>query len=155
MSVYQAVYDIVAENLEATGYKPEYKKSTFLCDVEMHPQRIDISRFLELDNCDFQEAVYVTVLKRLPDAKTAAFWREREDRPKEEFQRAVLEDIAHSSVVAINQIRFVNNPYFDQKTGLRYHILGCLYGLTDKSSLRVFGKRLPKPIQKIIRRVFL
>lgn len=155
MSAYQTVYDIVAENLEAAGCKPEYKKSTFLCDVEMHPQRIDVSRFLKLDNCDFHEAVFVTALKRLPDEKTASFWKERENMPREEFQRSVLENIAHSSVVAINQIRFVNNPYFEQKRGLRYHVLGCLYGLTDKSSLRVFGKRLPKPIQKIIRRLFL
>ena len=61
----------------------------------------------------------------------------------------------NSSVVAINKIEFVNNPYFEQKKGLKYKVMGLLYGLTDKSFLREFGKKLPQPIQKVIRKVFL
>lgn len=155
MSVYEEIYDTVAENLHLAGMTFEYGKHTFLCDVESHPQDICVSEFLQLPNEEFAEAVYVAALKRLPDERTVRFWEERYRLPKEEFQRQVLECIAKSSVVAINHIRLTDNPYFEQKRGLRSRLLGLLYGLTDKSSLREFGKKLPMPIQRIIRKVFL
>jgi len=153
--IYGKIYDFVAENLEAAGQVPEYRKSTFLCDVGSDPDEVDVRKYLELPNDSFMEAVYVGALKRLPDERTTAFWKQREAEARETFQREVLQSIAGSSVVAINHISLTNNPYFEQKKGLRYHMLGLLYGLTDKSSLREFGKKLPEPVQKIIRRVFL
>ncbi len=155
MEVYNSIYDIVAGNMEEKGEHFGYQKSTFLCDVGMHPQSIDITRFLELDNHHFYEAIYVVAYRRLPEKKEIAFWEGKEMLPKEQFQKEVLKNIAGSSVVAINQIKLINNPYFNQKIGLKYHFMGILYGLTDKSCLREFGKKLPQPIQKLIRKVFL
>lgn len=155
MQVYEGIYDIVAGNLAAAGRTFEYQKSTFLCDVESHPQVIDVSKYLCLPNKQFFQAVYVGAYKRLPEEKEVAAWEAKYDLPPDTFQRAVLKSVANSSVVAINHIRFVNNPYFEQRRGIRYKLLGILYGLTDKSSLREFGKKLPQPIQKIIRKVFL
>ena len=155
MSVYEKVYNVVAENLQQAQIPFEYRKSTFLCDVEAHPQDVDVSRFLELPNEEFMEAVHVAVLKRLPDERQTDYWEQCYPLPGEQFQREVLNSLAHSSVVAINHIHLVNNPYFVQKEGVRYHMLGMLYGLTDKSSLREFGKKLPQPLQVIIRKVFL
>lgn len=153
--VYGTIYDTVAENLCSTGKTFEYGKNTFLCDVGSHPQDVCVDRYLELSNPEFMEAVYVAALKRLPDERTRHFWEASYELPREEFQRLVLECIAKSSVVAINHIRLTDNPYFQQKATLRSRLLGQLYGLTDKSSLREFGKKLPMPIQKIIRKVFL
>jgi len=155
MSVYEKVYNVVADNLQQAQIPFEYRKSTFLCDVEAHPQDIDVSRFLSLSNQEFMEAVHVAILKRLPDERQTAHWEQRYTLPREQFQQEVLNSIARSSVVAINHIQLVNNPYFVQKEGIKYHMLGMLYGLTDKSSLREFGKRLPQSIQVIIRKVFL
>ena len=155
MSVYSELYDVVAENLRAADKTFEYGKSTFLCDVGTHPQNVCVSKYLQLSNQDFFEAVYVAALKRLPDEITLSFWAKRYDLPREQFQREVLQSIAGSSVVAINHIRLVDNPYFEQKRGLRYKTLGLLYGLTDKSNLREFGKKLPEPLQRLIRKVFL
>ncbi len=152
---YEAIYDMVAENLAAAGCENEYRKTTFLCDVGEHPCEVNVRNFLELSNPCFMEAIYVAALKRLPDERTCSFWETKYGEPKERFQEEVLRCIAGSSVVAINHIRLINNPYFEQKTGLRYKALGLLYGLTDKSSLREFGKKLPQPIQRIIRKVFL
>ena len=104
---------------------------------------------------DFMQAIYVAALKRLPDERTVAFWTEKLDAPREIFQEEVLRCIAHSSVVAINHIHLVDNPYFEQKRGFRYKLLGMLYGLTDKSSLRKLGKKMPDPVQRLIRKVFL
>lgn len=155
MEVYNSIYDIVAGKLEEEGERFGYRKSTFLCDVGMHPQNIDIARFLELDNHHFYEAIYVAVFRRLPEEKETVFWEGKEMLPREQFQKEVLKSIAGSSVVAINQIKLINNPYFSQKIGLKYHFMGTLYGLTDKSCLREFGKKLPQPIQNLIRKVFL
>ena len=155
MSVYAEIYDVVAENLRLAGKTFEYEKNTFLCDVESHPQDIRVSKYLHLSNPEFMQAIYVAALKRLPDERTVAFWSKKYDLPAEEFQKEVLQCIARSSVVAINHIHLTDNPYFEQKRGFRYKLLGVLYGLTDKSSLREFGKKMPEPIQKLIRKIFL
>ena len=155
MLVYTGIYDVVAENMRLADQTFEYEKSTFLCDVTSHPQDVCVSKYLDLPNPEFMQAIYVAALKRLPDERTVAFWTEKYDMPKEVFQREVLQCIARSSVVAINHIHLVDNPYFEQKIGLKYRALGMLYGLTDKSSLREFGKKLPAPVQKVIRKVFL
>ena len=155
MQVYEQLYDVVAENLQAAGKTFEYQKTTFLCDVKGHPQDIDVSKYLEMPNKEFFQAVFVAAFKRLPEQKERLIWEDKFPLPKEAFQTTLLKNIANSSVVAINHIRLVNNPYFEQRRGLRYRALGILYGLTDKSSLREFGKKLPQPIQKVIRKVFL
>lgn len=153
--IYSRLYDVVQDNMKAAGGSFPYEKETFLCDVEAHPQEIDVSRYLELPNPVFMQAVHVAALKRLPEERIVTFWEQRYGEGREEFQEEVLRSIAGSSVVAINQIRMIHNPYFQQKRGVRYHALGLLYGLTDKSSLREFGKKLPMPVQKIIRKVFI
>lgn len=155
MKVYEEIYDVVAENYHSAGMRFEYRKTTFLQDVNSHPQRIDVSQYLFLPNELFFQAIFVAAFKRLPEIKEAKRWEEQLELPKECFQRKFLKYVAQSSVVAINHILLVNNPYFEQKRGMRYQIMGILYGLTDKASLREFGKKLPAPIQKFIRKVFL
>lgn len=153
--VYSKLYDFTQEKMEAVGQKLPYEKETFLCEVGCPPQQIDVSRFLELSNPAFLQAVYTVVLKRLPEEREAAFWEQRYGEPESLFQEEVLRSISNSSVVAINHIRLVHNPYFEHKKGIKYYCMGILYGLTDKSFLREFGKKLPMPIQKIIRKVFI
>ncbi len=155
MQVYDKLYDIVADNYKKAGQEFEYEKSTYLCDVEKHPRVIDVSKYLFLENQAFYQAIFVSVFKRLPENKETVVWENKYTLPKEQFQKEVLQSIAGSSVVAINRMELINNPYFEQKQGLRYRLLGKLYGLTDKSALRELGKKLPMPIQKVIRKVFL
>ncbi len=155
MKVYEEIYNIVAENYHDAGMNFEYRKATFLQDVNSHPQKIDVSRYISLSNELFFQAIFVAAFKRLPESEEAKRWKDQLELSKESFQKKFLEYVAGSSVVAINHILLVNNPYFEQKKGLRYRMVGVLYGLTDKSSLREFGKTLPAPIQKIIRKVFI
>lgn len=153
--IYGRLYDVMQGNMEAADLKFPYERETFLCEVGAHPQEVDVARYLELPNPVFMQAIHAAALKRLPEEKTAAFWEQRYGEPREQFQEEVLRSVASSSVVAINQIRLVNNPYFEQKKGIKYHCMGALYGLTDKSALREFGKKLPMPLQKFIRKVFI
>ncbi len=153
--IYGRLYDVVKDNMEAAGEEFSYGKETFLCDAGAHPQEIDVSRYLGLPNPAFMQAVHVAALKRLPEERIVTFWEQRYGESREQFQEEVLRSIAGSSVVAINHVRLLNNPYFKQKKGIRYYGMGLLYGLTDKSCLREFGKKLPMPLQKIIRKVFL
>lgn len=152
---YGRLYDVVQENMRAAGQDFPYARETFLCEVESHPQEVDVARYLELPNPLFMQAVHAAALKRLPQEKTAAFWAQRYGEPREQFQEEVLRSVAGSSVVAINQIRLLHNPYFRQKKGIKYRCMGVLYGLTDKSALREFGKKLPMPLQNLIRKVFI
>ena len=154
-AVYGQIYDVVAENYRNAGKEMEYTKNTFLLTAKSHPQEVRVADFLELNNPEFFQAIYVATMKRLPEQKVIREWEDKLELPKEQFQRDVLLSLSKSSVVAINHIHFVENPYFIQKRGLKYKSLGVLYGLTDKSSLREFGKKLPDPIQKIIRKIFL
>ncbi len=155
LPVYAGIYDIVRENLLSANKNFEYSKDTFLCDVMSHPQDVCVSKYLNLSNKEFAEAIYVAAFKRLPEQKWLEFWEAKYQEPRETFQKEVLRQIANSTVVAINQVHFVDNPYFEQKRGIRYHFLGMLYSLTDKSILREFGKKMPAPIQRVIRKVFL
>ncbi len=154
-NIYARLYDVVAENLEHAGKTFGYEKDTFLCDVEGHPRALVVSKYTHLCNEEFFQAVFVGAFKRLPEEKELSPWLDKMNLPEKCFQEQVLRMIEGSSVTAINQMEIVDNPYFEQKKDLKYHLLGKLYGLTDKSSLREFGKRLPEPIQKIIRKVFL
>ena len=153
--IYGRLYDVVQGNMAAAGLDFPYRRETFLCEVEAHPQEVNVARYLELPNPVFMQAVHAAALKRLPEDKSAVVWKRRDEEPKEQFQEEVLRSVAASSVVAINHIRLVNNPYFEQKRGIKYHCMGLLYGLTDKSFLREFGKKLPMPVQKLIRKVFI
>lgn len=153
--IYGRLYDVVQGNMAGAGLTFPYEKATFLCEVKAHPQEIDVSRYLELSNPVFMQAVHAAALKRLPEEKTTAFWERRYGEPEKGFQEEVLRSVAASSVVAINQIRLVNNPYFTQKRGIKYRCMGVLYGFTDKAFLREFGKKLPMPVQKLIRKVFI
>ena len=155
IQVYEGIYDIVAGNLQTAGQSFAYQKTTFLRDVENPPRIVDVSKYVHLANTEFFQAVYVAAYKRLPETNEAAAWEDKYDMTAAEFQKAALQSIVNSSVAAINHIQFINNPYFEQNRGIRYKLLGVLYGLTDKSSLRQFGKKMPQPIQKIIRKVFL
>lgn len=153
--MYEKLYEVVAANYKMAGMECKYLKSTYLCDVGKHPQVIDVSEYLHLSNEEFAQAIFVAAFKRLPEGKECSTWEEKYDENKDDFQKDILKQVVNSSVVAINKIRFINNPYFEQKRGLKYKVMGRLYGLTNKSSLREFGKKLPQPIQKIIRKVFL
>ncbi len=153
--VYEKIYQIVADSLKAADRPFAYSRITFLSNVGNHPQQIDISKYTALSNPDFFHSVYTAVYSRMPDQKTADAWGRRFWMTQKEFQTAFLREITKSSAAAINHIQFINNPYFRQNTGIRYKTLGRLYRLTDKSSLRELGKKLPAPIQKVIRKVFL
>ena len=155
MDIYDKLYDAVIGNMLTANCQFKYEKQTFMCDVGSHPKVIDISKYLQLENKLFLQALFVGVFRRLPELKEVAVWQMYFDEPVEKFQEKVLRKTVNSSVVAINQIRFINNPYFRQKRGLKYKMLGTLYVLTDKSYLREFGKKMPQSIQKIIRKVFL
>lgn len=153
--IYGKIYRIVSDSLNAADRPFEYSRITFLSNIGNHPQQIDISKYLALSNPDFFQSVYTAVYSRLPDQKTSDEWERKFQRTRQEFQRAFLLYVTKSNVAAINHIQFIHNPYFTQHTGIRYKALGCLYRLTDKSSLRELGKKLPTPIQNVIRKVFL
>ena len=102
--IYGKIYDFVAENLETAGQVPEYRKSTFLCDVGSDPDEVDVRKYLELPNDSFMEAVYVGALKRLPDERTTAFWKQREAEARETFSgkycRALPEAVLWQSTIS-------------------------------------------------------
>lgn len=155
MSVYGKLYDIVATNLDIANQKFGYNKETFLRDVSGEPQTIDVSKYLDLSNPDFFQAVFVNAYKRLPDEREYGIWEKYFSEEEEKFRKKFLKSVSNSTVTAINHMRIINNPYFKQQRSPRYFILGLAYGLTDKSFLRELGKKMPQPIQKIIRKVFL
>lgn len=154
-SIYERLYEVVEGNYQAARKSFGYKKSTFLCDVNTHPQNIDVSRYVRLPNVEFFQALFVSTYRRLPEKTECIVWEEKYSLPKEKFQEEALRSIARTGVVAINHVCFVNNPYFVQKQGVRYRLLGTLYCLTDKAALREFGKKLPQPMQRFARKIFL
>lgn len=155
MSVYEEVYDVVAQNMKNAELKFNYRKSTFLADVATNPQEIDVSKFLKLENEEFMEAIYIATIKRFPTNKNIVYLQQNYNLTKNQFQTEVLKSLSSSSLMAINHTRFINNPYFTNKYKLKYILFSKLYRVKENSSLRQFAKNLPKPIQNVIRKVFL
>lgn len=153
--IYNNLYEIVAENLQAAGKTFEYGKETFLCNLGSHPRVIDVSRYLPLSNPQFFQAVFVGIYGRMPEEKEAVAWEKKYNWPQEEFQAAILRKLVKSGMAAIYHIRFINNPYFEQHRGIRYRMLGILAAFTGQSFIRKFAGKLPQPIKKILRKVFL
>lgn len=155
LEVYKKVYNIVNDNLIKNNMSFGYFESTFEKDAGSNARCINVSDFADLDNEHYFQAVFVRVFKRLPDEKELSAWKVHFEEDKDKFREGVLRSLGGSSVAAINRIEMINNPYFVQKKGLKYKVMGKLYCLTDKSALRVLGKKMPDGVQKIIRKVFL
>ena len=150
--IYESIFSVVDDNLQQAGVSNDYKTSTFLADIGQHPHDIDLQRILCLDKDAFVEAAYVVFMKRLPDTKELAFWNMEQN--EEALKKNVIQMISNSPTVMINHIQMQNCPYEIKESKMKQKIFGLLYGLTDKSYLREFGKKMPPFVQKIIRRVF-
>ncbi len=153
--IYSGLYDTVSQNMTEAGESFSYKKTTLLTNFGQAPRIVDVDRYDALDNKEYYQAAFVGAYKRLPEEKEEQPWKERTSKSREEFRRSLLTEISGSSVFAIQHMELTDNPYCMSPHGIKYRILGVLYGLTDKSALRTFGKKLPAPIEKIIRKVFL
>ena len=153
--IYSSLYDTVSQNMAEAGERFSYEKTTLLTNFGQAPRIVDVDRYDALDNKEYYQAVFVGAYKRLPEEKEEQPWVESASKSREEFRRSLLAEISGSSVFAIQHMELTDNSYCMSPHGIRYRILGILYGFTDKSTLRTFGKKLPAPIQKIIRKVFL
>lgn len=153
--VYETIYDMVAENYKKAGKHMAYEKQAFLCNVTAHPQIIDVSRYQQLSRLQFCQAVCMAVYRRLPKAWEYEKWGVFSDGETFMFRKNLLKKLSVCSVAAQNRIRLTRNPYVRQHMGIRYRLAGLLYVATDKPSLRQLGKKLPEPVQQIIRKVLL
>lgn len=153
-NVYETIYDTINENMRLANKTFSYDKETFLRDVGTPSWEIDVSKYLDLPFENFKQAICVVVLRRLPDEYIEKLFRRRKILSEEECKIALLKWIENTGYVAINHIKFINNPYFTQKRGVKYRLIRLLYCLTEKTGLRRFGKTLPQPIQNVLRRFF-
>ena len=153
--VYRELYRTVSGHMRNAGESFPYYEETFMNEIAMPSGRVDVSKYLGLDNKTFMQAVFQATYKRLPEKKEEAKWSKYLELPRPQFQNRFLRAMVNSSVTAIYHIQFINNPYFKQRRGPVYTLMGFMYGMTDKSSLRVLGKKMPLPVQKLIRRIFI
>lgn len=154
MTKYEKIYDYVNGKLINSGKNFRYCKETFLLDVGNEPRTLSVSKYLELENEKFAQAIYVAIYNQLPDNKFWRKWTIKFHLPRDQFQRAFLWDISKSAIVSINHFEIIDNPYFRQRRGIYNKMIGMIYGLTNNNCLRTFAKKLPPSIQCIIRKNF-
>lgn len=155
LRIYERIYDVVSANGQIAGKKLNYEKQAFLCGIGAHPQIVDVAAYKRLSNPEFYQAVHAAVYHRLPEQEEYEKWSVFFGMEIPAFQSKLLKKLSVSNLAAVNRIRLIHNPYFVQKRGIRYRMLGMLYGLTDKPTLRQIGKKLPQPVQKLVRKVLL
>ncbi len=153
--IYEKIYDIVSENEQKAGQKIELEKEVFLCNIGRHPQILDLSDYRKLDNAAFYQAVFYAVYHRLPTREESWAWKDYFDMESCVFQRYVLKKLTRSNVAAMNRMRVMHAPNIYRHRGIWYQLGGRLYGLTNKPTLRQFGKKLPTRVQGAVRKVFL
>lgn len=155
LRIYERIYDVVSANDRIAGKKLDYEKQAFLCGIGAHPQIVDVAAYKRLSNPEFYQAVHAAVYHRLPEREEYETWSAYFGMETPAFQSRLLKKLSVSNVAAVNRIRLIHNPYFVHNRGIRYRMLGMLYGLTDKPTLRQIGKKLPQPVQKLVRKVLL
>ncbi len=155
MQVYERIYNIVSENYKSAGKKLDYEKQAFLYNTGTHPQVVDVRRYRHLSNLEFYQAVHTAVYHRLPEQEEYHKWSAFFCMNPAAFQRKLLKKISASSVAALYRMRFIGGKYANRRRGTGCLVFGFCYGLTDKPGLRRLGKKLPLPLQRIVRKVFL
>lgn len=161
-SVYEMMYDIVAENMKAENDEMEFSKEAFLFDVNRKLGEVDIADMLHMDNKTFLEAAYLGFLGRLPDEGAIIGWSEKaENLDCFSFQSQVVNSMLHSAEFRTKNVKVYNciysllkrkrfrcNESIEQTKSKVILKKGYIYNIM----LKIYRK-MPEKIKHIIRKV--
>ncbi|MGL5434322.1 MAG: hypothetical protein ACRDBO_02835 [Lachnospiraceae bacterium] len=145
--IYDGLFQLVNENLQASGGEMEFKKETFLSTVGESGQITDISEWRDFENDVFLEVAYLKLLERLPDKMAISIWKGKMGKAKKEVHAEIITSILSSQEYLLHNTYAINNiysPVRQKKVSLRFGIREFMY--------RVY-KKFPEPVKQVIRKM--
>ncbi len=90
------LYDLVSENAVKLGFDMPFSKSVFQ-DSFYNSEAFSPLDYVDYENKDYLEVLYLKLLKRPPEAGVFNNWSERLSLPKDEFQKFAFNNIFNST----------------------------------------------------------
>lgn len=145
--VFERLFAGVLERMKGQGEKLSCTQKSFEMNIGVPPKKIDIASLLELEGGEFADALWLSCFQRLPSEEKR---RSLRGKSKEEILRAATGEGAF----AIRGITLLHNPYFKQRFSVRARLLSLAAGVKNLVFLRQLAKKMPKGLQKKVRKLF-
>lgn len=114
-TIYEALYNIVAQRLQEEEMTMPCSRQAFLFATGMKPGVCDGIQMQDMDNSVFLEAVFVGFLNRLPDEETKKYWMGRVRESSDIFRQSLLDAIIFSQEAVVKGASFQNNRMLPPK----------------------------------------
>lgn|GEM_PF-2685442 len=110
--VYGALYDFVERQAAACHMEMVLPKKAFLLNTRQHPNCVDTSIFADLDDKTCIQAMFWSLLNRVPDQQTMAIWMESTAAVSaRRFRKSLFQRLSHSMEARTKRVRSVPGPF--------------------------------------------
>ena len=108
LMVYGALYDYVKRQAAACRMDMVLPREAFLLNTRLHPNCVDTSLFADLDDRTCIQAIFWSLLNRVPDPQTMVIWEESADMMSAgKFRRSLYQRLSHSMEARTKRVRSV------------------------------------------------
>lgn len=145
--VFCSLFAAVSKRMEKQGENLSCTQKSFVMNIGVPPKKIDVAPLSELENDEFADALWLSCFQRLPSEEKR---RSLRGKSKKEILRAATGEGAF----AIRGITLLHNPYFKQRLSVKARLLSLAAGVKHSVFLRQLAKKMPKGMQKKVRKLF-
>ena len=111
-AVYGALYDYVERQAAACHMDMVLPKEAFFLNTRQHPNCVDTSLFAELDDRTCIQAMFWSLLNRVPNQQTMAIWMESTAMVSaRRFRKSLFQRLSHSMEARTKRVRSVSGPF--------------------------------------------
>lgn len=104
------IYRTAQRNAETAGEKMPCSEALFAALDAMEPGVCDYGVLRGLENSDFLEAAFLTLLRRPADETARTNWMTRAELPPEEFQTQLLRSVLRSEEYTHSGVTLIHCP---------------------------------------------
>jgi len=113
-SVYAALYSFVVKNGERTQTLPVIPKDAFLLNTRQHPNCVDGERLGELDDEKYLDAIYWSLLNRVPEEDARRVWMKAAERtPGDRYRKKLSRRLSASLEAHTKGVLFLRRAPLD------------------------------------------
>lgn len=145
--LYGKLFEQAANQMDKAGLQLPCTKNGYVAAIGSGTRKIDVSSYLDLKEEEFVDAVWMACFQKMPDSATR-------ERLQQKTKKEILETAAREGAFAVRGMRFVGNPYFQNKVSLKSKFFALAAGVKNSVLLRKIAKKMPKGLQNKIRKLF-
>lgn len=163
--IYSKLYDIVEEELSNVERQLPCSKTVYMMMTEQEPGVCNELAMQKLENEEFFQMAFISLLRRLPDEDSKRIWQYNiEKKDLVSFRTVLLDTLASSGEAISKGTRVINNvvvPVKQREIVLLNDIITDFVGDRKKREerQRIFDRvykcyvKMPLPIRHVVRKV--